>query len=179
MSAYPPTLSGPSTPGAAHTARSRALPRRWGPSPRTTVGVPHRQLDEPMPAELHRQLLRRLRVLPFVALRPSVVSDSDEALGLVLSDDLDLPEPRLAKWRGGREFAQIHGDGSLHVVLAPRRAREAISAGWAERHPLAEAFGCEGFSLLFIARSEVELNTVIRLLEDAYTWWTGMVVPPV
>jgi Family of unknown function (DUF5519) len=162
------------TPPLHPEAHVRSLPTRWGPPPRTTVGVPHQQLDGGMDPALHLELLRRLVALPGVALRPSAVSD--ESTGLVLADDLPLPDPRLATWRGRREFAQVHGDGSLHVILPPRRARQAIAAGWAERHPLAEAFGCDGLVLLFVPRSLSELDTVTRLVCDAYAWWTGVSV---
>lgn len=164
MSATPPTIP-----------RSGALPRRWGPPPVTTVGVPHQQLDTRMDPGLHLELLRRVRALPGVRLQPSTVADS--ATGLVLADDIVLPDPRLATWRGRREFGQIHANGSLHVVLPPRRAREAIAAGWAEQHPLAEAFGLAGLVLLFVARTPAELDTVTRLVTDAHTWWTGLPIP--
>jgi len=138
------------------------------------VGVPHQQLDARMDPGLHLELLRRVRALPGVQLRPSTLADS--ATGLVLSDDVALADPRLASWRGRREFGQVHADGSLHVILPPRRAREAIAAGWAERHPLAEAFGREGLVLLFVARTPTELDTVTRLVAEAHAWWTGL--PP-
>ena len=113
-------------------AEAEALPARETPIPPTTKGVPHKQFSgEAVPA-VHAELLRRVALLPGVDIRPTVVS-LPGATGFWLLEDLPLKRPEVIV--GGREFAHVHPDGSLHASLAPARAREAVAAGWAVRHP--------------------------------------------
>ena len=77
----------------------------------------------------------------------------------------------------GREFAHIHPDASLNAVLPPPRADEAIEAGWAERHPLAEHLGVPGLVLRYTPRSLAEVGVVVGLIVDSYSFVSGGAVP--
>ena len=152
-------------------AQAEALPKRETPIPPTTKGVPHKQFSgEAVPA-IHAELMRRVALLPKVDIRPTVVS-LPGATGFWLKEDLALERPEVIV--GGREFAHVHPDGSLHASLPPARAFEAVDAGWAVRHPWADKRpGWEGFVLLYTPETEAELEIVTQLIVDGYNFITG------
>lgn len=146
------------------------LPRRVAPRPPTSKGMPHAQIGiAPEPA-VDRELRRRAYALPGVLDRPTVISVPG-ARALWLADDVDLLRPESIL--RGREFAHIHPDGSLHATLPPERAREAIAAGWAEPHPIAEQLGMDGLVMLYTPRTMEELDVVVALIVDSYNYVTG------
>lgn len=147
------------------------LPDRDGVTPATTNRVPHIQIGaEPVP-QLSERLLQRVATIPGVKLRNTVIS-LPGAKGFWLSESLDLARPRAIV--GGREFAHLHPDGSLHASLPPARAREAVKAGWAAMHPWANSRpGWEGFVLLFTPRTAEETDVVFQLVLDGYNYVTG------
>ena len=146
------------------------LPRRITPRPPTSKGMPHTQIGiAPEPA-VDRELRRRAYALPGVLDRPTVISVPG-ARALWLADDVDLLRPESIL--RGREFAHIHPDGSLHATLSPERAREAIAAGWAEPHPVAEQLGMAGLVMLYTPHTMEELDVVVALIVDSYNYVTG------
>lgn len=148
-----------------------ALPMRDGPVPRTTGGVPHIQIGAVPVPELSDRLLTRVATLPGVDLRSTVIS-LPGAKGFWLDETVDLARPKAIV--GGREFAHLHPDGSLHASLPPDRAKAAVEAGWAVMHPWAERRpGWEGFVLIFTPRSAEETDTVFQLVVDGYNYVTG------
>jgi len=163
-------VAGVMASGAARAER-RSLPQRAGPPPHTSSHVPHVQVGvEPVP-EVDAELLRRVSALPQVDVRPTIVS-LPGAKGLWLLEDIPLARPQVIV--RGREFAHIHPDGSLHASLPPRRAREAVEAGWAIWHPWArKREGWEGFVMLYTPRSMEELEVTFQLIVDGYNHVTG------
>lgn len=153
-----------------------SLPKRETPIPPTTKGIPHKQFSgEAVPA-IHEELMRRVALLPKVDIRPTVVS-MPGATGFWLLEDLALERPEVIV--GGREFAHVHPDGSLHASLPPARAYEAVDAGWAVRHPWADQrAGWEGFVLLYTPQNDMELDIVTQLIIDGYNFITGADVAP-
>jgi phospholipase/carboxylesterase len=120
------------------------LLNRVGPRPATYKLPPHTQLDARPVPELIAALADHCFSLPSVheeATRISVpgarglVADA----GVPVAIDLLMVE---------REFAHVHPDGSMHVVLEPHDAQVAIEAGWAEPHPMA-AFVNPGMVMLY------------------------------
>jgi phospholipase/carboxylesterase len=105
-------------------AEERPLPERAGPPVKTTAGVPHVQLGVQPAPEVNAAFLHRIAALPNVEIRPTVVS-LPGAQGFWLLDDLPLARPDVIF--GGREFAHVHQDGSLHASLPPERAREPVA----------------------------------------------------
>ena len=157
------------------TRNAEPLPQRRSPRPRTTTGMPHAQIDVAPDPPVDRELRRRSYALPGVLDRPSVISVPG-ARALWLADDIALLRPDAIL--RGREFAHIHPDGSLHTVLPPDRAREAIAAGWAEPHPIAEALGIPGLVMLYTPRTMEELEVVVALVVDSYHFVTGRSLDP-
>ncbi|MGA9251021.1 MAG: luciferase family protein, partial [Roseobacter sp.] len=79
---------------------------------------------------------------------------------------------------GGREFAHVHPDGSLHASLKPDVAKMAVNAGWAISHPWAdERPGWEGFVMIYTPNSNEELEIVYELVRSSYTFVTGVHLP--
>lgn len=132
--------------------------------------MPHAQIGVTAEPAIDRELRRRAYALPGVLDRPTVISVLG-ARALWLADEVDLLRPESIL--RGREFAHIHPDGSLHATLPPPRAREAIAAGWAEPHPIAEQLGMPGLVLLYTPRSMEELDVVVDLVVDSYNFVTG------
>jgi len=146
------------------------IPRRNGPRPRTHQGMPHTQIGvQPVP-ELNAELHRRAFSLPGVENRPTIVSIPG-ARALWLDETVTHVRPGVIV--AGREFSHIHPDGSMHLAVAPERAREAIAVGWAEPHPIASQMGIEGMVLVYTPRTIDELEVVWALVIDAYCWVTG------
>src|SRR5512143_3585379 len=147
---------------------SISLPKRSGPRPLTNKNMPHSQVGvQPVP-DVNAELFRRAFALPDVTKKPTVISVPG-ARALWLDESLPLAQPVMA----GREFAHIHPDGSLHASLSPERAREAIEAGWAEPHPVAEQLGMAGLVMLYTPRTMEELDVVVALIVDSYNYVTG------
>lgn len=155
-------------------AQSIDLPLRETPRPQTTNGVPHVQIGVEAVQELSEELLRRVARFPSVELGETRVS-LPGAIGFRLADDLPLAHPEVIV--GGREFAHLHRDGSLHASLDPELARVAIEAGWAVAHPWAEQReGWEGFVMIFTPSTSNELEVVLQLVENSYSFVTGQIL---
>ena len=156
---------------ACTSAQTVPLPHREGPPPETTRSVPHIQLGATPVPDLSDRLLRQVAGLPGVDIRATVIS-LPGARGFWLDESLRLARPDAIV--GGREFAHLHPDGSLHASLPPERAREAVDAGWATLHPWAGSRpGFDGFVLIFTPRTVEETDTVFQLLVDGYSYVTG------
>ena len=156
-------------------AKDLALPLRETPRPETTNGVPHVQLGVEAKPELSDELLRRVAGLPGVNLGPTRVS-LPGATGFQLADDVPLAKPKAIV--GGREFAHIHPDGSLHASLAPDTARAAVAAGWAIAHPWAnQREGWEGFVMIYTPVNDNEVDVVFQLVQSSYSYVTGRPAP--
>lgn len=152
-------------------ASAETLPTRKTPIPTTTNGVPHVQIGIQPVQELSEALLMRVDDLPGVSLGPTRVS-LPGAVGFQLDDDMHLAHPEVIV--GGREFAHLHPDGSLHASLEPELAGFAIEAGWAVSHPWADQRdGWEGFVMIFTPNNKEELDVVMLLVQQSYIYVTG------
>jgi phospholipase/carboxylesterase len=156
-------------------AQDIAFPMRDGARPMTTDGVPHIQIDARAIPALSEELLRQVAEFPGVVLGATRVS-LPGAVGFQLADNVSIAQPQAIV--GGREFAHLHPDGSLHAALHPDAAEAAIAAGWAVAHPWADQrAGWEGFVMIYTPVSENELDTVLRLVRSSYAFVTGRPLP--
>ncbi|MGI9389966.1 MAG: luciferase family protein [Boseongicola sp.] len=153
------------------SAENGTLPMRETPIPRTTDGVPHVQIGvEPIP-EISAELLKRVAEIPGVGIRNTIVS-LPGALGFWIDEEIALARPEVIV--GGREFAHLHPDGSLHASLDPALSDQAIHAGWAVSHPWAKQRpGWDGFVMIFTPTTSEELDVVFALIVDSYEFVTG------
>ncbi len=132
--------------------------------------MPHAQIGVMPEPAVDAELRRRAFALPGLENRPSLISvPGARALWLAEGVPVARPEGMIR----GREFAHIHPDGSLHAVLPPERARDAIAAGWAEPHPIAGPLGLDGLVMLYTPRTAEELTTIFTLVVDSYNYVTG------
>ena len=156
-------------------AQEASFPDRDGPRPETTNGVPHVQLDvEPVP-DLTALMLEHVADLSGVTLGATRVS-LPGAVGFQLNADVSLANPDAIV--GGREFAHVHPDGSLHASLDPELARAAVNAGWATPHPWAgQRPGWGGFVMIYTPTTQEELDVVLQLVRASYSYVTGRPTP--
>ena len=146
------------------------LSPRSGPVPATTNGVPHVQIGITPSPDISAELLVRVSKLPGVEIRETVIS-LPGAKGFWINDDVIITRPQVIV--GGREFAHMHPDGSLHASLSPELARMAVKLGWATRHPWADQrAGWEGFVMIYTPTSKKELDVVVQLVSAAYGYVT-------
>lgn len=141
------------------------LPPRIGSRPRTSRGFPHQQLDQqPTDTAIIEELARRLFRLPGVVDMPSQVSVPGARALVLEAGSAGRPQDAFLV---GAEFAHLHPwpDASLHVALPSDVADAAVTAGWAEHHPLAgrDGFG-HGLVMLFAPGDEQEADVVEALV---------------
>ncbi len=155
----------------AVSAQANEFPERTTPRPETTSGVPHVQIGVSPDPSSTRELLRRVNEIPDVEIRNTVVS-LPGAKGFWLSDEIPLAHPEVIV--GGREFAHVHPDGSLHASLDPDTASAAIDAGWAVSHPWSQKRpGWDGFVMIYTPTSAQELEVVFQIIVESYNYVTG------
>ncbi len=156
-------------------AETGQFPIRTSPKPVTTNSVPHVQIDVEAIPELTAELLRRVQKIPGVEIRETVIS-LPGAKGFWLDDEMTLARPDAIV--GGREFAHIHPDGSLHASLQPELSRAAVANGWAVPHPWSDQRpGWDGFVMIYTPTSMEELNIVYQLVLESYNFITGQNLP--
>lgn len=160
---------------ATTLAHAESLPIRSSPVPQTTNGVPHVQIGVNADPALTQTLMDRVARFPGVSLGPTRVS-MPGGIGFQLDEDVALARPDVIV--GGREFAHLHTDGSLHASLNPDVALAAIEAGWAVAHPWAnQRAGWDGFVMIYTPNTQAELNIVLKLVRGSYTYVTGQPLP--
>ena len=152
-------------------AQGLELPNRTTARPATTDGVPHVQIGVSANPALSKALLERVAKFPGVALGATRVS-LPGAIGFQLDPGVELARPNSIV--GGREFAHLHPDGSLHASLEPTLAQKAITAGWAIAHPWSKRrAGWEGFVMIYTPGSQQELDIVYQLVRESFNFVTG------
>lgn len=152
--------------GAADTLGS--LPRRTGKPPATnTPAIPHTQLDQlPDSPAIDRLLTSRLFALPSVEQRPTVISVPG-ARGLWLADAAGAAPAHV--FMAEREFAHVHPNLSLHVVLPEEQAQQVVFAGWGQWHPWVLDGRVEAAVVLVFAPRHVgEVEIVTRIVRCSW-----------
>lgn len=154
------------------TYRRLGLPPRTGDRPRTGDAVPHLHRTQKSPRHVRAALLEWAgAALPGVSLRASLVS-VPSTVALWLDESVPAaPGARFMPPPGSREFAHVHGDGSMHLCLPERTEHELFEGGWGEPHPLRERGVRE--VLAYAPRDEGELALSEALLAESYRYATG------
>jgi phospholipase/carboxylesterase len=151
---------------ATSMATGQTLPNRKGPRPRTTDWAPHLQQDQNASADMLASLAQRVFALPAVEERPTILS-APGARAIWLRDG-EAAGPRDA-FLGNREIGHFHPwDGSMHISLPPDLAKQAVTAGWAEVHPVARAgMAPENVVMLYGPRDEGEVEVLAGIIAAA------------
>ena len=150
------------------------LPRRAGPRPATTPSNPHTQLDQQTDSGEQRELLAAAVFgLAGVEERPSAISvPGARALWLTEAGAGGPPDAFMV----GTEFAHLHpgADQSLHMMLPPVLAEEAIEAGWAEQHPVARrGLIPPNAVMVYAPRDDAEREVVEGLVRASHAFARG------
>jgi len=153
------------------TAEASKLLQRESPTPATTNGVPHVQINVEADPAISAELLSQVSKIRGVEIRETVIS-LPGAKGFWINENVTITRPNAIV--GGREFAHMHPDGSLHASLPPELAAKAVKLGWAIYHPWAKQRpGWEGFVMIYTPNSRAELDTVVQLVMGGYNYVTG------
>ncbi len=156
------------TPAIADSAE---IPARSSPIPSTTNSVPHVQIGVSADPKISAELLLQASKIPGVEIRETVIS-LPGAKGFWINEGVTIARPNVIV--GGREFAHMHPDGSLHASLSPELAKKAVERGWATYHPWAsQRPGWEGFVMIYTPGSIDELKVVLQLVMQSYNFVTG------
>ena len=141
------------------TGDGGSLPARPGPRPQTTPRAPHIQQDQNASAGMQAMLAQRVLALP------EVEHPAERAIWL--RDEIAAAPGDV--FPGNREIGHFHPwDGSLHIVLDPELAEAAVTAGWAEVHPVALAgLAPRNRVMLYGPRNEPEADTIFSLIAAA------------
>ena len=152
-----------------------SLPVREGERPKTGDTIPHLQFSQTSPPELVKKLIAwGVATLPNVREEDTRISVSDtrafwldEQVAAAHDDSFMPPE-------GGREFAHVHADGSMHLCVSNDVAQELYDKSWGEPHPMKE----QGVNevLCYAPRNESELELVKSVLIEAYRYATGKTI---
>jgi hypothetical protein len=156
-----------------HEFDLESIPQRFGPSPKTTSVVPHRQLDQYPPPELIRVLVQQSLTLEQVRPKESRLAAPD-TVALCVPDELAKgPE---SAFIDDHEFCHVHAppDGSIHLTLPPDVAPAIMKLGWAEQHAIARAgILPETILLVYAPRNSLEVEVVSRIIEASYWFARG------
>jgi hypothetical protein len=140
------------------------LPARTGMRPRTSMALPHVQLDQWPPAEIAQQLVELSLGIPGIRAKQSRMA-FPSSRALCVGDDFAYG-PREA-FIDNHEFCLLHSlpQASIHLTL-PRGVRErVVELGWAEQHPGARAgIIPQTVVMLYSPRDSQELTIAFQLI---------------
>ena len=153
--------------------RAMTLPRRAGSRPATTPTNPHTQLDQQPTDSTQRELLAATVFgLPGVVERPSRISVPGARALCLAEAAAGPPDAFMVE----DEFAHLHPepDQSLHMMLPPDLATEAIDAGWAEQHPVARrGLIAANAVMVYAPRDDAERAVVEELVRASHAFARG------
>jgi hypothetical protein len=150
-----------------------ALPRRFGPRPRSGARLPFRPLDQFPPAGLAGQLHRLCLELPGVRIRQSRFADPQSRALWLAGSSLEGPPEAFID---GREFCHLHEPpgGSIHLTLPPAEVEGVVARGWAERHPIHHLGLHPALVLVYAPRDPLELEIVFSLIAHSWRFAGGL-----
>lgn len=154
---------------------SFSLPPRDGERPRTGDALPHLQLSQKSPDDV-RETLKRwvLTTLPEVEERDTRISVRTTRAWFLADETPVLDDVEFMPPPGGREFAHVHLDGSMHLCVSEDAIHEIVRKDWGEPHPLKD----QGVNevLFYAPRSMAELPFAQQAIAEAYYYTTGRTV---
>ena len=131
------------------------------------------QLDQqPASSEQRELLAAAVFALAGVVEQPSLISVPGARALWLTEEAMGPPEAFMI----GQEFAHLHPepDQSLHMMLPPPLADEAIEAGWAEQHPVARRGLIPANAVMvFAPRDDEERGVVEQLVRASHAFARG------
>ncbi len=160
----------------ADSEHNFSLPQREGERPKTGDAVPHLQHTQKSPDEIREALKAwAVETLPDVREEDTRIS-VPTTRAFWLSENVDVQhDDAFMPPSGGREFAHLHLDGSMHLCVSDAAVEEIVQKAWGEPHPLKE----QGVNevLFYAPRNTVEVELAKQALAEAYSYATGRTVP--
>ena len=152
--------------------RTFTLPERKGAAPKVGQQPPQLQHSNLGPESIRKALKNwAFSVFPNVTEHDTEISvPTTRALWLsevvpAAHDDAFMPTP------GSREFAHIHADGSLHLVVDTVVEQEILHKKWGIRHMYYESGVKE--MLVYSPRDEDEMSVIKRIVVESYRYASG------
>ena len=156
------------------------LEKRKGNRPVTGSALPHLQISEQSPQDVHSHMSNWALVTipattPELREEPTRISvPSTRALWLDESVPANpagfMPPP------GSREFAHLHADGSWHLHVDETLVSEILDKGWGERHPWYDRGVLE--VMVYAPRDLEEAQTVKAVVLESIRYVSqGAVIP--
>lgn len=146
---------------------------RLGDRPRTSAGVPHRQLNQHATPRLWNDLADAIFALPGVVEGLSSVG-TPHSRAVFLADLLEplSAETSLAPITERLEPVHLHGveDTSLHLCLPADRAHEVCIFGWGEPHRYSAR---PTDIMVYGPRDTEELQAVLGLVRESLAFARG------
>jgi len=154
----------------------RLLPGRFGPRPRTSPGLPFRQLDQFPPAEMIGEVAQFGRALGGVRTRESRMAEAG-TVALSVSGAAVSGTPQA--FIDGDEFCHLLPApcGSLLLTLPPAEIEGVDVLGWAARHPIQTLGLMQSMVLVYGPRTLEELEVVAMLVERSCRFARGLGPP--
>lgn len=153
-----------------------SLPKREGKPPKVGKATPQLQFSDKSPRDIYQKLYDWMfSTFPKVRKEQTRISvPSSTAMWLdegekVAHNDAFMPPP------GSREFAHIHLDGSVHVVVETNVEDEIINKNWGVRHPLYFNYGVKEM-LVYAPRNEDELKVLKKIIHKSHEYASGVVL---
>lgn len=146
------------------------LPHRAGDPPVTGKQPPQLQFSDQSPRDVYGKMANWFfSTFPHTREEPTRISvPTSRALwleeGIEASANAFMPPP------GSREFAHLHEDGSLHLVMDEKDEQEVIAKGWGLYHPWRDRGVNE--ILIFAPRDETEVAILKPVIEASYRFVT-------
>jgi|HubBroStandDraft_1064217.scaffolds.fasta_scaffold00989_8 hypothetical protein len=148
---------------------------RPGPRPLTRASLPHVQLNQWPPADVHSALLDQCTNLPHIAVQQSRMGLPD-TLALRVVDKFAHGAPEA--FIDDHEFCHLHAlpEGSIHLALPDPARQEAVSLGWVEPHPAAGLTILPAtLVLLYAPRDAQEVQVALGFIKISLAFAEGRV----
>lgn len=149
---------------------SFVLPRRPGDPPVTGQQPPQLQFSDTSPREVYEKMADWFfSTFPYTREEPTRISVSTTR-ALWLEEEIEACPAAFMPPPGSREFAHLHEDGGLHLVMDEEDEQEVIGKGWGLHHPWKNRGVNE--ILVFAPRDDREINILKPVIEASYRFAT-------
>ena len=156
------------------------LERRKGNRPATGSALPHLQLSDTSPKDVHAHmsdwaLIALPTATPELREEPTRIS-VPSTRALWLDEGVDANPAGFMPPPGSREFAHLHADGSWHLLVDESLVAEILDKGWGERHPWYDRGVLE--VMVYAPRDLEEAETVKAVVLESIRYASkGAVIP--
>ena len=156
------------------------LERRKGNRPATGSALPHLQLSDRSPKDVHAHMSNWAMIAlptttPELREEPTRIS-VPSTRALWLDEGVDANPAGFMPPPGSREFAHLHADGSWHLLVDESLVSEILDKGWGERHPWYDRGVLE--VMVYAPRDLQEAETVKAVVLESVRYASkGAVIP--